>query len=69
MSPSDERRAKRLQKILQGLPPRYRAALVLHYWHKWTYAQIAEKFAVSTSMVKRILQQGIKRCRLRMDGW
>jgi RNA polymerase sigma-70 factor (ECF subfamily) len=58
-----DRREKRLHEILPRLPPRCYSALMLHYWHKWTYAQIAEKFEVSTSMVKKILQQGIKHCR------
>ena len=44
--------ASRLRNLLDTLPPDYRAALVLRYWHEMSYDEIAETLGTSVSAIK-----------------
>ena len=48
---SDERQAQ-MQQLLDTLPQKDRAALVLHYWYDHSYEEIAESLSISVSAVK-----------------
>lgn len=61
-----ELRTKRLREVLQQLPPKCQAAVVMQYWHGMRYEEIAERLGVSTNMVKKYLSQGLMHCRRRM---
>ena len=61
-----ERRVNRLREVLQQLPPKCRAAVVLQYWHGLSYEEIAERLGVSTHMVKKYLSQALMHCRRRL---
>src|ERR1700741_1308511 len=52
-----QQRIKRLREVLQQLPPKCRAAVVLQYWHGMDYKEIAGRLGVSTNMVKKYLSQ------------
>jgi RNA polymerase sigma-70 factor, ECF subfamily len=41
-----------IQALLGELAPEYRAAVVLHYWYDYSYAEIAEVLASTESAVK-----------------
>ncbi len=41
-----------LHRLLDGLPPDYRAAVVLRYWHDMAYDEIAETLNTSVSAIK-----------------
>jgi RNA polymerase sigma-70 factor (ECF subfamily) len=40
------------QRLVNGLPPDYRAALVLRYWHELSYEEIAEALHLTLPAVK-----------------
>jgi RNA polymerase sigma-70 factor (ECF subfamily) len=61
-----ERRIQRLREVLDQLSPKCRAAVVLRYWHEWSYEQIGERLGISTNMVKKYLSQALVHCRCRM---
>jgi RNA polymerase sigma-70 factor (ECF subfamily) len=61
-----EQRIKRLREVLQQLPPKCRAAVILQYWHGLSYEEIAQRLGVSTHMVKKHLSQALVHCRRRM---
>ena len=42
----------RLHQLLDTLPPDYRAAIVLRYWHELSYDEIAETLDTSVSAIK-----------------
>ena len=56
----------RLHEVLMQLPPKCRAAVVLHYRDDWPYQQIADELKVSSHMVKKYLTQALGHCRRRM---
>ncbi|CAG0994550.1 partial ECF RNA polymerase sigma-E factor, partial [Anaerolineae bacterium] len=41
-----------IQRLLNDLPPDYRAAVVLHYWYDYSYMEIAEILKTTESAVK-----------------
>ncbi len=61
-----ERRVKRLREVLEQLPPKCLAAVVLQYWKGLSYQEIAERLGISTHMVKKYLSQALTHCRRRM---
>jgi len=61
-----ERRVARLREVLQQLPPKWRAAIVLQYWHGLSYEEIGTRLGVSSNMVKKYLNQALAHCRRRM---
>lgn len=56
----------RLEAVLEHLPPKCRAAIVMHRRDGMTYDEIAEALGVSPTMVKKYLSQGLARCRARL---
>ncbi len=62
----NEQRIKRLREVLQQLPAKCQAAVVLQYWHGLSYEDIAQRLGVSTHMVKKYLSQALLHCRRRM---
>jgi RNA polymerase sigma factor (sigma-70 family) len=60
-------RIKRLREVLQQLPPKCQAAVVLQYWHGLSYEEIAQRLQISTHMVKKYLNQALTHCRRRME--
>ena len=61
-----ERRVRRLNEVLQQLPPKGQAAIVLQYVHGLSYEEIGGRLGISPSMVKKLLGQALALCRLRM---
>jgi len=61
-----EQRVRRLREVLQQLPPKCHAAVVLQYWHGLSYEEISQRLGVSTHMVKKYLSQALVHCRRRM---
>jgi RNA polymerase sigma factor (sigma-70 family) len=61
-----ELRIKRLREVLQQLPLKCQAAVVLQYWQGLSYEEIAQRLGVSTHMVKKYLSQALVHCRRRM---
>ena len=57
---SEERREVRI--LLDGLPPDYRAPVVLRYWHDLSYEEIAQALGITLGAVKTRLH----RARLKM---
>jgi RNA polymerase sigma-70 factor, ECF subfamily len=44
--------SRALDAMLNGLPPEYRAAVVLRYWYDYSYLEIADILATSESAIK-----------------
>lgn len=60
------RRVAKLEKVTATLAPKCRAALIMARRDGMTYAEIAKRLGVSTSMVKKYLKQAHTLCRKRM---
>jgi RNA polymerase sigma factor (sigma-70 family) len=60
------RRSARLRIVLDRLPPKCRAAVVLQYRDGLTYEQIGERVGVSAHTVKKYLAQALVHCRRHM---
>lgn len=61
-------RRQRLQALLQTLPERTRAVLVMQYRDGLSYKQIAERLGVSSHMVKKHVVRGLAVCRQSIGG-
>ena len=61
-----EQRVRRLHEVLQQLPAKCQAAVVMQHWHGMSYEEIAQRLGVSTNMVKKYLSQALVHCRRRM---
>jgi RNA polymerase sigma-70 factor (ECF subfamily) len=61
-----DQRIKRLREVLQQLPAKCHAAVVLQYWHGLSYEEIAQRLGISVHMVKKYLSQAMVHCRRRM---
>jgi RNA polymerase sigma-70 factor (ECF subfamily) len=61
-----EQRVRRLREVLNQLPAKCRATVVLQYWHDLSYEEIAERLGISSNMVKKYLSQALTHCRRRM---
>ncbi|HVS34767.1 MAG TPA: sigma-70 family RNA polymerase sigma factor [Gemmataceae bacterium] len=60
-------RAVRLADALEELPEAQREALLLHHWHGWPLARIAEHMGRGPEAVAGLLKRGLKRLRERLD--
>lgn len=58
-----EFRRQRLQQMLDRLPVRCRAVLVMQHRDGMNYQEIAERFGVSTHMVKKYVVKALTLCR------
>ena len=56
----------RLEDVLLQLPPKCRAVIVMHRQYGMTYDEIAGRLGISSSMVKKYLSTGLRRCRTRL---
>lgn len=61
-------RRQRLQALLDTLPERTRAVLVMQYRDGLSYRQIAERMGVSSHMVKKHVVRGLAVCRQALAG-
>jgi len=61
-----EGRRARLTEMIDSLPPKPRAALVLQYRDGLTYEEIADRLGVTTHAVKKYVMQGLALCRKRV---
>ncbi|MFT4249253.1 MAG: RNA polymerase sigma factor [Pseudomonas sp.] len=64
-----QQRSERLAGLMQRLPPRCRAVMVLRYRDELEYRQIAERLQISVPMVKKHLARGTALCRQGMAGY
>jgi RNA polymerase sigma factor (sigma-70 family) len=62
-----EQRRQRLRAMLETLPERTRAVLVMQYRDGMSYQQIAERLGVSAHMVKKHVVRGLSACRRALD--
>lgn len=75
LAPSPENRMLALEALqqldaaLDGLPPPVREAFLLAHLEGLSYAQIAERLAVSTSSVKQYLGRANRQCLFAVDAW
>ncbi len=60
------RRVARLHEVLEQLPAKCCAAVILQYHHELSYEEIAARLEVSPRMVKKYLTQALSHCRRRM---
>lgn len=58
-----EFRRRRVAGMLEQLPPRCRAVLLMQHRDGMSYEEIAEKFGVSTHMVKKYVVKALTLCR------
>jgi RNA polymerase sigma factor (sigma-70 family) len=61
-----ESRQRHLGALIDRLPPKCRAVLVMHYRDELSYREIAERMSISTNMVKKYIVKGLAACRQRM---
>lgn len=64
-----EQRRARLALLMQRLPPRCRAAMVLRYREGLDHRQIADRLQISVPMVKKHIARGVVLCREGMAGY
>ncbi len=57
---------ERLEEVLNHLPPKCRAVMVLHRRDGMTYDEIGVELGISSAMVKKYLAQGLARCQARL---
>lgn len=62
--------ADEMQQLLQHLPPKYRAVLILRYWHDLSYEEIANALQLTPPLVKARLHRAreLVARRLRAQG-
>lgn len=58
-----DQRRRWLTDMLERLPPRCKAVMVMQYRDQMSYAQIAEELGVSTHMVKKYVMKALALCR------
>jgi hypothetical protein len=57
-----------MQALLQQLPPKYRAVLVLRYWHDLSYEEIANVLRLTPALVKARLHRARELVARRMQA-
>lgn len=62
-----EARIARLTDLIEALPPKLQAVLILQYRDELTYQQIAQRIGVTTHTVKKYVMQGLALCRKRLS--
>lgn len=58
-----DQRRRWLTEMLERLPPRCKAVMIMQYRDQMSYAQIAEELGVSTHMVKKYVTKSLSLCR------
>ncbi|MHB1059308.1 MAG: RNA polymerase sigma factor [Rhodanobacter sp.] len=58
-----ELRRRRVAEVLDGLPPRCKAVLLMQHRDGMSYAEIAKQFGISTHMVKKYVIKALALCR------
>jgi RNA polymerase sigma-70 factor (ECF subfamily) len=61
-----EGRMARIAQMIEALPAKPRAVLVLQYRDGLTYEEIADRLGVTTHAVKKYVMQGLALCRKRL---
>lgn len=61
-----QRRIQRLHEVLEELPVKCRAVVLMAHWQQRSYEEIGESLGISTHMVKKYLTQALVHCRRRM---
>jgi RNA polymerase sigma factor (sigma-70 family) len=56
-------RGRRLWAVVDGLPPRYRAVLLLHYRYGLTYREIGGRVGITPHTVKKYVSHALVLCR------
>ena len=56
-----------MDRALEELPVKRRAALVLHRFDNLSHAEIAERLGISISMVEKHIRCGLAHCRARLE--
>ncbi len=56
--------AREVERLLEQLPPLYRAILVLRKRDGLSYAEIAQQLGISVHTVKKYLARAVAKCRL-----
>jgi RNA polymerase sigma-70 factor (ECF subfamily) len=66
-----ERRERmlRLADALEQLPEAQREALVMHHWHGWPVAQVAEQLGRTTVAVAGLLKRALRTLRETLGNW
>ncbi len=62
-----EARMARIANLIDMLPAKFRAVLIMQYRDGLTYEQIAERLGVTTHAVKKYVMQGLALCRKRLN--
>ena len=61
-------RVDRLQRVLDQLSPKCRAAVVLRFKHELSYRQVAAHLGISAQMAKKYVARGLEHCQRRLAG-
>ncbi|GGA11613.1 RNA polymerase sigma factor [Dyella caseinilytica] len=64
-----ESRRRHVGDLIDRLPPKCKAVLIMHYRDELSYREIAEQMSISTSMVKKYIIKGLAACRKRMADY
>jgi len=62
-----EARMARINRLVEALPPKLQAVLILQYRDGLTYQEIAARLGVTTHTVKKYVMQGLALCRKRLS--
>ena len=66
-APEDEierlAREQRLAEVVNNLPAKFRAVIVMHYHHGLSYQDMAKRIGVSPHTVKKYVSQALRLCR------
>lgn len=60
-------RLHRIEALIETLPPKFQAVLILQYRDGLTYEQIGTRLGVTTHTVKKYVVQGLALCRKRLS--
>ena len=56
-------REQRLANVVNNLPPKFRALIVMHYHHGLSYQDMARRIGVSPNTIKKHVGQALRLCR------